>query len=92
MTAAFAPADWTDQLNAWRFNLSLELSHPDLKDSTRAIGGAILDWRDLLGLLERMEDLTIAMHDAINRPQGVVPASGEPFYDAELAMLRAREA
>lgn len=28
-----------------------------------------------------VEDLTTALHDAISRPAGVVPASAEPFYD-----------
>lgn len=37
--------------------------------------------------LERLraenEALKVALHDAINRPMGVVPESAEQFYDAE---------
>lgn len=29
--------------------------------------------------------LTAALHDAINRPKGIVPASAEPFYRPEIA-------
>lgn len=31
------------------------------------------------------DDVILALHDAINRPKGVVPASAEPFYDPHLA-------
>lgn len=33
----------------------------------------------------RVKAITIAMHDAIRRPMGVVPASADPFYQPALA-------
>ena len=33
----------------------------------------------------RVKALTIALHDAIRRPMGVVPESAEPFYQPALA-------
>lgn len=42
-------------------------------------------------LQEKVRGLTIALHDAINRPKGVVPASAEQFYDANLAQLRSHD-
>lgn len=32
---------------------------------------------------QRFERLLVALHDAINRPMGVVPASAEEFYDPQ---------
>lgn len=31
------------------------------------------------------DEVILALHDPINRPKGVVPASAEPFYDPQLA-------
>jgi hypothetical protein len=55
-------------------------------DNERAIA-AMLAYADervaaaLRGRDRVVEDLTTALHDAISRPAGVVPASAEPFYD-----------
>ena len=38
---------------------------------------------------ESLRDMRLALHDAINSPKGVVPASAEQFYDA--ASYRAGE-
>lgn len=35
--------------------------------------------------------LRVALHDAINAPKGVVPASAEQFYDQELAAWVAKQ-
>lgn len=36
---------------------------------------------------EMVRQLTIALHDAIRRPMGVIPASAADFYDYEEAVL-----
>ena len=36
--------------------------------------------------------LRLALHDAINRPKGVVPASAERFYNPAICDARMREA
>lgn len=36
-------------------------------------------------LREKVSGLTVALHDAIRRPMGVVPASADPFYQQDKA-------
>lgn len=49
-------------------------------------------WVNLAAEYEaKISALRIAMHDAINRPKGVVPASAEPFYSAALCDALAKE-
>lgn len=42
-------------------------------------GGDVGDMLDIVG---ELNGLLIALHDAINRPKGVVPKSAERFYQA----------
>ena len=42
-------------------------------------GGDVGDMLDIVG---ELNGLLIALHDAINRPKGVVPESAERFYQA----------
>jgi hypothetical protein len=42
-------------------------------------GGDVGDMLDIVG---ELNGLIIALHDAINRPKGVVPKSAERFYQA----------
>jgi len=46
------PAELHEPLRAWAFNVMLECSHPDNDPPRLAIGGAILDLRDLERLLD----------------------------------------
>lgn len=41
-----------------------------------------------MGFEDRERKLREALHDAINAPKGVVPASAEAFYDPALCALR----
>ena len=43
---------------------------------------------DLLASRERERELEIALHDAINRPKGVVPVSAEKFYNQNKALTK----
>jgi hypothetical protein len=40
------------------------------------------DVGDMLDIVSELNGLLIALHDAINRPKGVVPESAERFYQA----------
>ena len=44
-------------------------------------GGDVGDMLDIVG---ELNGLLIALHDAINRPKGVVPKSAERFYQANI--------
>lgn len=37
---------------------------------------------------DEIEQLKVALSDAINSPKGVVPDSAEPFYDGQLGRVR----
>ena len=49
-------------------------------------------WADLLAELQGQNAaLRLALHDAINRPKGVVPASADPFYNPAICDARYNE-
>jgi hypothetical protein len=60
-----------------------------LADRGRFPSGGPVPWDVCVSVIREALDaqeaeikaLTTALHDAINRPKGVVPASADPYYD-----------
>ena len=47
------------------------------------------DVGDMLDVVDELNKLLVALHDAINQPKGVVPKSAEQFYQANTEIARA---